>query len=242
MSRPIIGLTPDEATPPTPFAVPRYELKRAYADAVLAAGGLPLVLPYSDDPEVLAQLIAMIDGLVVTGGAFDVPPALYGEAPREGLGALKPGRTTFELALIRAALDQRLPLLGVCGGMQILNVALGGSLYQDIGADVPGALAHEQKTDRQTPAHPVLVRPGSLLARACGEGTLAVNSTHHQSVRRLGAGLIASASSSDGLAEAIELPAAAFVLGVQWHPELLVQSVPAHLGIYRSLVAAARVE
>lgn len=241
-ARPLIGLSPDEATPATPHAVPRYELKRAYADAVLAAGGLPLVLPYSADPAVLAQLLGMVQGLVITGGAFDVPPELYGEAPRQGLGALKPARTDFELALIRGALERGLPLLGVCGGMQILNVALGGTLYQDIATDVPGALAHEQQTDRRLPAHPVQVQEGTLLSRACGAGELLVNSTHHQSVKALGRGLVASASSADGLVEALELPTALFVAGVQWHPELLVDSVPAHLGIYRALVAAARVE
>lgn len=238
-ARPLIGLTPDLAMQPGEFGLPRYELKRGYTDAVLEAGGLPLVLPYASDAAVIASYLAMIDGLVVTGGAFDVPPELYGEAARDGMGETKPDRTNFELAMLQGALARDLPLLGVCGGMQLMNVACGGTLFQDIGREVPGALPHEQKIDRRLPAHEVTVAAGTLLARATGVTSLQVNSTHHQAVRRLGPGLVASASSSDAVVEAIELPGKRYALGVQWHPELLGASVPANLGIYRALVAAA---
>lgn len=237
--RPIIGVTPDLAMQPGPHGLPRYELKRAYTDAVLDAGGLPLVLPYTNDRSVLESYLAMVEGLLVTGGAFDVPPELYGERARAGLGETKPDRTGFELALLEAALDRDLPLLGVCGGMQLLNVCCGGTLYQDLGREVPGAIAHEQKTDRRTPAHEVAVTAGTVLAAATGPGALMVNSTHHQAVRKLGAGLIASAVALDGIVEAIEYPDRRFAVGVQWHPELLAKSVPINRGLYRAFVDAA---
>jgi putative glutamine amidotransferase len=154
-----------------------------------------------------------ISGLVVTGGAFDVPPEAYGEAPREGLGTLKPARTRFETALLQAALRRNMPVLGVCGGMQLLNVVLGGTLFQDIQRDLPEARNHEQAHDRGQPSHPVEVREGTLLAELVGRGQLMVNSTHHQAVSRLGEGLVASAVAPDGVVEGIESSNGAFAVG-----------------------------
>ncbi len=219
--------------------MPRFELKKAYAEAVLGAGGLPLVLPYSRRLAVIQQYLAVCEGLLVTGGAFDVSPELYGEAPREGLGAVKPERTEFERMLVEMALDRGLPLLGICGGMQLLNVVCGGTLYQDIEREIPNAKPHEQKSDRRQPAHEVAVAPRTLLERAVGPGALMVNTTHHQAVRQLGQGLVASAVSPDGVIEAIEAPERRFVVGVQWHPELLGESVPRNIRLYSAFVAAA---
>ena len=207
---------------------------------MLKAGGLPIVLPYADDPSVVQGYLDRVQGLVVTGGAFDIPPAHYGEEAREGLGPLKPLRTAFESALMRGALARQLPVLGICGGMQLLNVLLGGTLYQDVDAEVPGVRSHQQTHDRCQPHHPVEVKDHTLLAEALGRGQLMVNSTHHQAVKALGREVVASASSPDGLVEAIEGPGPGFALGVQWHPEYLVQSVPLHLGIYKLLVQRAR--
>ena len=240
MKPPRIGVTPDEGLTDSQWPLPRYELKRAYADAVLASGGAPLVLPYSADAGVLAAYLDAIDGLLVTGGAFDVPPELFGEEPREGLGELKPERSHFELQLIRGALDRALPVLGICGGMQLLNVVYGGTLYQDLGRERPDAAGHQQTIDRREPAHDVVVQPSTILSRTVGAGVLRVNSTHHQAVARVGAGLVASGASPDGLVEAIEDPKRRYVVGVQWHPELLFQSAPANAGLYRALVEAAR--
>jgi putative glutamine amidotransferase len=238
--RPSIGLTPDftDSRPDSPLAY--YELKVAYADAVLRAGGLPLVMPYSDEPGSVESYLDRLSGLIVTGGAFDVPPEAYGEAPREGLGPLKPGRTAFETALLRAALQRNLPVLGICGGMQLLNVVLGGTLYQDISRELPHTTQHEQKHDRSNPQHPVDVKDGTLLGEAMGRGAVMVNSTHHQAVNKVGEGLVVSAAASDGVVEGIESTQHAFVVGVQWHPELLTQSIPAHGGLYRTFIQKAR--
>ena len=240
MRRPTIGLTPDVEDAGGAESPPRYVLKSPYADAVLRAGGLPMVLPLASDPAMIDAFLDRISGLVVTGGAFDVPPEAYGESAREGLGALKPARTRFEMALLQAALRRNMPVLGVCGGMQLLNVVLGGTLLQDIQRDLPDARNHEQSHDRSQPSHPVEVRDGTVLAELVGRGQLMVNSTHHQAVSRLGEGLVASAVAPDGVVEAIESSNGAFAVGVQWHPELLLQSMPLQLGVYRGLVTRAR--
>ncbi len=209
--RPRIGLTLDHDD-----ARGRYELKRAYVDAVLAAGGLPVLLPH--DGAVAGAYLALLDGLVVTGGAFDVDPSLYGEARRPACGPTKPERTAFERDLLEAALAARLPVLGVCGGMQLLNVVRGGTLYQDLVADA-GVRGHEQPPPKDVPSHEARITPGSLLAGLVGGAPLPVNSTHHQAVRDPGAGVLVSARAPDGVVEAIELPDLPFAIGVQWHPE-----------------------
>ena len=238
--RPTIGITPDVSalSPETP--IPRYELKIPYADAILRAGGLPFVLPYSEEPSVVEGYLERISGLVVTGGAFDIPPEAYGDVARDGLGTLKPGRTAFETELLSGALKRNLPVLGICGGMQLLHVVLGGTLFQDIRLELAGAREHEQKHDRTQPQHPVDVKDGTLLAELIGRGQLMVNSTHHQAARGTPENVLVSALSPDGVIEAIESRAHPFAVGVQWHPELLIHTVPAHLGIYRGFVAKAR--
>jgi len=234
---PLVAVTPDwtrvEGKPS------RYELNRAYADAVLVAGGLPLVTPYADEARAVEAYLDEADGLLLTGGAFDIDPEEYGERRRPQCGPAKPERTAFERALLEGALKRDLPVLGVCGGMQLINVALGGSLYQDIAAEVPTSITHEQRIDKRRPWHGVEVRRGTRLARAVGEGQLMVNSTHHQAVHHLGEGLTPVAWSSDELIEAFECANYRFVVGVQWHPELLMLTVPANLGLYRAFVKAA---
>ncbi|HZR10646.1 MAG TPA: gamma-glutamyl-gamma-aminobutyrate hydrolase family protein [Myxococcales bacterium] len=237
--RPVIGITPDvgESTPrPGRPALPRYELKQAYADAVLAAGGLPIVLPCSDDPSAPEEALKLCDGLVITGGAFDVPPEAYGAKAGRRLGPLKRGRTAYEQRVLRAALAGGIPVLGICGGMQLLAVELGGTLYQDIASEVPGALDHEQKNDPREPGHTASVVGGSALEAIVGPGFLEVNSTHHQAVKDPGRAKVCAVA-PDGIVEAIELPGT-FALGVEWHPELL--AAPAHLALYRALVERAR--
>lgn len=236
--RPKIGISPDEgfttASPGRP-ALPRFELKQAYAQAVLDAGGLPLVLPYGEDGAV-AEYLDAIDGLVVTGGAFDIDPEEYGARASARLGPLKPARTRFERALLEGALERGLPVLGVCGGMQLLSVVRGGSLVQDIATELPGALPHEQPDDPRSPSDEVEFEPGSRLAAICGADRIAVNSTHHQAVRDPGAGMRVTARSPDGVVEAIE-GTNGFVIGVQWHPELI--DAQEHRAIYRALILAA---
>jgi putative glutamine amidotransferase len=238
--RPSIAITADVSaiTPDSPQA--RYEVKVAYAEAVLRAGGLPFILPYTEDRIAIEQYLDRVSGVLVTGGAFDIPPEAYGETARDGMGKTKPLRTSFETEVLRSALGRNLPVLGICGGMQLLNVALGGTLFQDIGREVPNARPHEQTHDRTHPQHPIDVKDGTVLADCLGRGQLMVNSTHHQSVKSVGPKLLVSAVAPDGVIEGIEAAGYSFAVGVQWHPELLLETVPPHLGLYRSFVARAR--
>jgi putative glutamine amidotransferase len=214
-----------------------YRLPRAYAEAVREAGGLPLPLAYGD-AAVAGAYLALCDGLLVAGGAFDVPPERYGEAPRPACGPTRPERTDYEWGLVEAALAAGIPVLGVCGGMQLLNVVRGGSLHQHLPEDL--GVSHEQLPPRDRPCHEVQVVAGTLLARLAGHHALTVNSTHHQAVNRPGAGVLVSGRSPDGVVEALELPDLPFALGVQWHPESMFREDPRQLAIYRGLVDAAR--
>jgi putative glutamine amidotransferase len=229
-TRPRIGLTLDDRDG-------SYVLRQAYVEAVVAAGGLPLLLPHQ--PALAAEHAAGLDGLVVTGGAFDVPPELYGEARRPSCGPTRPERTAAELALLLAALQAGLPVLGVCGGMQLMAVARGGTLFQDLVSDA-GLGGHEQPAPKDVPSHQVQVLDGTWLATLVGAGPLGVNSTHHQGLRTTGDGVKVAATAPDGLIEAIEIDGATFAIGVQWHPEAAVRHEPRHAAIYRGLVEAAR--
>jgi putative glutamine amidotransferase len=232
--RPRIGLTLDVA-----LEERRYEIKQAYVDAVLGAGGLPILLPHADP--VAAAYLALLDGLVVSGGDFDIPPELYGESRREVCGRAKPDRTRFEKELLEAALAAGLPVLGICGGMQLLNVVRGGTLHQDLQADA-GTRGHEQPAPKDVPTHPVRVASGTLLSRLLGAGAPEhrVNSTHHQAVKDPGIGVLIAATAPDGVIEAIELPDLPFAVGVQWHPEAVLRHDPRHAGLFTGLVEAAR--
>jgi putative glutamine amidotransferase len=235
VSGPRIGLTLD-ADPERG----RYLLKRAYADAVREAGGLPVPLVHLPRAEAPA-LLELLDALVLTGGDLDVPPELYGEKRRPGCRAPNPARTEAELALLQGALGRGMPLLGICGGMQLLAVARGGALHQDIAADLgPRALKHEQPAPKDRPSHEVSLEPGSLLARVVGPEPLRVNSTHHQAVKEPGRGVAVSARAPVGLCEAMEVSDLPFALGVQWHPESARVHEPRHGRIFAALVEAAR--
>jgi len=193
-----------------------------YRQSILHVGGEPRVLEASADA---AQAIAGIDGLMLTGGD-DVAPSRYGEAAHETVTEAEPGRDEFEIALVAAARARNLPILAICRGVQVLNVACGGTLVQDIPSQVAGALAHSLAVPQHEPyelAHEVWVDKDSLLARLMRERlvdeALEVNSRHHQAVKQVAPGFVATATAPDGVIEAIEDPAARFCLGVQWHPE-----------------------
>lgn len=238
--RPVIGLTADFETPqPAPARtyarLPWYALRENYCAAVSATGGLPVLLPHEVDQA--AAYAARIDGLLVTGGDFDIDPAMFGAHERHATVKTKDRRTAFEMAVTKAALDRDLPVLGICGGQQLLQVAFGGSLIQHIPDAVPDALAHEQPTPRDQPGHSVRVVPGTLLHRICGCDELAVNSAHHQAAAAPGPGVVVNATAPDGVIEGIEVPAHRFCLGVQWHPEYAVSA--ADTAIIRAFVAAA---
>ncbi|HUZ72788.1 MAG TPA: gamma-glutamyl-gamma-aminobutyrate hydrolase family protein [Stellaceae bacterium] len=218
MAQPVIGLTLDRE-PPGGYSRthPWYALRENYCAAIVAAGGLPILLPH--EPAAAEDYVALIQGLVVTGGAFDVDPALFGATTRHDTVSTKDRRTAFELAVTRIALARDRAVLGICGGQQLLNVALGGTLIQHIPDEVPGALAHEQPNPRTEPGHDVRIAQGTLLHRITALDAMAVNSAHHQAVKDPGSGLVVDAVAPDGVIEGIEDPRRRFCLGVQWHPE-----------------------
>lgn len=232
-AKPRIGLTLDAEAPGGYSAFPWYALRQNYAAAIAGAGAVPLALPHL--PALAADLLDTLDALVVTGGAFDVDPALYGAAETHGTVTLKQGRTAAELALLRGALDRGMPVLGICGGQQLLAVALGGTLIQHIPDTVPDALPHEQPNPRDEPGHTVRIAPGTLLHRIVGAEAMAVNSSHHQAVATPGRAVV-NAAAPDGVIEGIEDPARRFCLGVQWHPEFLID--PGDGKLFAALVAA----
>jgi len=236
-NRPRIGVTLDSEEPGGYSKFAWYALRQNYAASLIAAGGLPLALPHVPVALVDAYL-DQLDGLVVTGGAFDVDPALYGGGERHPSIGLKAERTAFEWAITEQALARDLPVLGICGGQQLLNVVLGGTLIQHIPDSVVAALVHEQVNPRDEPGHEVRIVEATLLHRLVGRASLPVNSAHHQAVDRLGEGALVSATAPDGVIEAIEHPGYRFCLGVQWHPEFLISD--GDRKIIEALVAAAR--
>lgn len=236
MRQPVIGITLDSEEPGGYSKLPWYALRRNYCEAVARAGGVPLPLPHH--AELAPAYLGMIDGLVVTGGAFDIDPALFGAAERHATVKLKAGRTAFELAIVGGALERDLPILGICGGQQLLNVVLGGSLIQHIPDEVADSLAHEQPNPRTEPGHEVTLAAGTLLRRIAGAGTVAVNSAHHQAVKAVGPGIVVNARAADGVVEGIEDPRRRFCIGVQWHPEYAVG--PADTKLFDAFIAACR--
>jgi putative glutamine amidotransferase len=188
---------------------------RDYDAAVRRAGATPKPLSLA---EPTSQALDGVDGLMLTGGD-DVDPGLYGEAPHPTYDVSEPGRDAFEIDLVRRALAADLPVLAICRGLQVLNVALGGTLIQDIPSEPGDLLRHDAEGPPGTFAHSVAVTPGSRLAALVGPGQTRVNSRHHQAIRALGHGLLVTGTSPDGVIEAAEVPDAHFCVGVQWHPE-----------------------
>lgn len=234
-NRPLIGVTLDSEQPGGYSKYPWYAIRQNYAEAIIAAGGLPIALPH--DPALAAEYLGHIQALVVTGGAFDVDPSLYGDGERHETVTLKQGRTAAELALMRGALERNMPVLGICGGQQLLAVALGGTLIQHIPDSIPNALPHEQPNPRHEPGHAIAVTPGTLLHRIVGATEMRVNSAHHQAVRHPGPRAIVNAVAPDQVIEGVEDPRYRFCLGVQWHPEFSID--PGDRRIFDALVAAA---
>ncbi len=213
-------------------------LRKDYVRAVEAAGGLPVALA-PGTPQDAADLLQHVQALVLSGGD-DVDPAHYGEEPHETVTRVTPERDAFELALCREALRLDRPTLAICRGQQVLNVATGGTLIQDIPSTVSGAADHDPERERWELTHEVRLLPGSRLRQILGEDRVAVNSFHHQAVKDLGRGLRASAwSVEDGVIEGIEAEGCRFVLGVQWHPESFWERRPGFQSLFEALVGAA---
>ncbi|RDW20188.1 gamma-glutamyl-gamma-aminobutyrate hydrolase [Oceanobacillus arenosus] len=232
--RPIIGVTPSMEISQVKYSVMNDNVK-----AILQAGGIPVILPYLTSDADLEQIANQIDGLYATGGD-DIDPTLFGEEPHPKLGAIIPVRDQFEIALAKKMLEIEKPILGVCRGAQILNIAVGGGMYQDIYAQIDrDLLQHSQKAPRGYGSHFVDVLEGSLLHQLTGMEKLRVNSYHHQANRTVGIGFQISGYASDGVVEAVESKVHRFVLGVQWHPEAMVAGADdTSLKIYRGFIAA----
>jgi len=214
-----------------------YIVRWDYVRSVEFAGGVPVVLAPSG-AALHPALLSRLDGLVLTGG-LDVSPARYGEPAHPALRTASAERDEFELKLVREALVLDLPLLAICRGLQVLNVALGGSLVQDIPSLVGPSVSHDDRARPRTGlAHRVRIVPATRLHALLGADDLAVNSFHHQAASLLGRGLLATAFASDGVVEGVELPSARFVLGVQWHPEAFWKD-GRFAPLFRALVRAA---
>jgi putative glutamine amidotransferase len=235
--RPLVGITPD-VTASARAGEPLIIIQERYARAIEAAGAVPLVLPVLPSTKNIRAVIDHLDGLVVSGGNFDIHPRFYGEKPIEALGEIKEERTEFELGLIALALARDMPLLGICGGAQAINVALGGSLYQDIDAQRPGRIEHQRSNVKDSGGHEVAIHEGTKLRKIVGSPRLTVNTTHHQAVKKPGKNLLVDATAEDGIIEGIESAAHRFVLGVQWHPEFLVHREAAQRKIVAAFVRA----
>ncbi len=218
----------------------RAYLNSAYIAAVQQAGGVPVLLVPQHDARAQAALLGRIDGVLLTGGG-DVDPMRFREAAHPTVSDVSADRDALEIALVEGALERRLPLLAICRGIQVLNVALGGSLHQDVASSPGTPIAHSQKAPRHEPTHAVKIEAGSRLLDVIGAHGLDVNSMHHQAIKGLGRGLRAVAfSPDDDLIEAVELDdPSQFVLGVQWHPEELAPHQPAAQRLFAALIAAA---
>lgn len=222
MARPVIGLTCGRHTSQDNVRV--VGTSEAYTQAVLRAGGLPLLIPLGLPGAELQRLVALVDGLLFTGGG-DVEPERYQSQPHPLVDSVDPDRDQIEIDLLRHAAANGIPFFGICRGLQLINVAMGGSLYEDICDQHPGALQHQHFDDqpRDYRAHEVEIAPESALGQILEQSRVHVNSLHHQGIRELAPGLTASAWAPDGIIEGIELISDTFGLAVQWHPEWLPQ-------------------
>jgi putative glutamine amidotransferase len=238
MAAPLVGIT----TSITVGAVPeRAFVNGAYIRAVQEAGGIPVLITPHFTPEVQAALWQRLDGLVLTGGG-DIAPGRFGEARHPTVDEVSPARDELEIDLTRRAVADAVPLFAICRGIQVLNVALGGTLVQDLPSEWPNALSHSQTAPRHQPTHAVKVMgEGTHLGRLLGTLELDVNSMHHQAIKQLGEGLREVAWAPDGVVEGVEMPGDdPFVLGVQWHPEELVAHDQAARNLFTAIVDAAR--
>lgn len=238
--RPVIGITPDfhpghrkgfrsrgEST---------YFIRARYVDAVQDLGGVPLILPATQEAKLRKGMLSRIDGLLITGSGPDLNPRLYGERQTARFKIMSAERSEFELCLAREAIREGCPILGICGGLQLLNVALGGSLIQDIETAVPRALPHQQEETATRVSHRVRITPGTRLHRILRSDTIRVNSSHHQAPKGVAPGLMVNAMAPDGIIEGLESAEPCFVIGIQWHPEYLYRRNEASRRLFKAFL------
>lgn len=210
--RPLIGISTD-------VNPKRTAVNTAYVQSVILSGGIPYMIPVTDNVEVLRQIVSQLDGIVLTGGE-DIQPDYYGDTPDDKLEEVSPARDTFDLMVLKMATDRNIPILGICRGLQLMNVAFGGTLYQDLPTQHPSAINHRQKESGTIPTHPVSIIKGSKLAEITGQEMLQVNTFHHQAIWKLAPGFKVTAWAPDSVVEAIEAYPVRQILGVQFHPEI----------------------
>lgn len=242
--RPVIGI----ATQTLPGVVGERQacwlMGRSYVEELRKVGAVPWVIPLiPGDPETLQEIFDRLDGVFITGGV-DVDPSQYGESKTTLCGTTDPDRDAVEIALLRHAADRHLPVLAVCRGIQILNVAHGGTLYQDVAAQVPAALKHDffptpERPSRQYLAHDITVKAGSRLGGILGDPVVPVNSMHHQAIKELAPGFAPTAFAPDGIIEGIEGTGDQYLIAVQWHPEELTDTQPGMKRLFTTFVDAA---
>lgn len=236
MRKPLIGLTPAHD-----MESGDVKARPTYMRALKAAGAIPVVMPLDASEEDLKQLSQDLDGFLFTGGP-DVHPFLFGEETQAHCGNVSPARDQMEISLLPMIMELQKPILGICRGIQILNIALGGNIWQDIPSQVTRdfPLAHSQPFSYDMPCHTVVLTEGSLLAQISESSSIKVNSMHHQAVKDLAPGLIASAYSTDYLIEALEMPDYPFFIGVQWHPEYLWEKNKEAFRLFQTFVKACK--
>jgi len=232
LQRPLIGIT----TRP-PDSENRYAQSRLYVDAVRRGGGIPVLLPLGEEPE---AVYARLDGLILSGGG-DIDPALYGGKDHEMIYAVSRERDDFEIALAQVAASGEKPCMPICRGMQIVNVALGGTLMEHLEDEVGTAVVHRDHDQKIGMHHPVETEAGTKLREICGPSCDTV-SWHHQAVRRVAAGLVVAAKAKDGIIEALEKPDHPWFVALQWHPEMSAGEDPVQQGLFNRFVEAAQIQ
>ena len=221
MKKPLIALTLDYETSKGYSNYPWYAIRENYFTSIEESGGIGVGIPHNMKD--IVSLLHKIDGLVITGGNFDIDPNIFGESSVHKTVKLKENRTNFELLAAEIMLKQNKPVLGICGGEQLINVLYKGSLIQHIPDEIKNCIEHEQKNPRNEAGHSVTIQENTKLYSIISKKNIMVNSAHHQAIKVPGKGLIVNALSNDGVIEGIEDPTKSFCIGVQWHPEFFIQ-------------------
>ncbi|AWB43860.1 amidotransferase [Paenibacillus sp. CAA11] len=232
MNKPVIGVVPlyDKEKE-------SYWMVQGYMKGVEDAGGIPVMLPLTTNPEAIRTMADTFDGFLFTGGQ-DVDPAWYGEKKEPCCGEVCEERDKMEKMLLERVLEQDKPAFGICRGLQLFNVCLGGTLYQDLPSQRASgqSIVHKQEKPYTVPAHQVYIEEGNFLSQILGTESISVNSCHHQGIRKLAEPLLAAAIAEDGLIEAVYMPDKKFMLAVQWHPELIYTSDPLQFKLFQAFV------
>lgn len=238
--RPIIGISSsvivDEAGSFAGYK--RAYVNKDYVDAVIRAGGVPLIIPFSTDKEVIISQAQLIDGLILSGG-HDISPYNYGQEPSQKIGETFPERDTYEIILLEESKKRNIPILGICRGFQLINVAAGGTLYQDLSLIPGNILKHNQVSNPTLKTHKVEIKENSFISSIFGKETM-VNSFHHQVIDKVANDFIVVAKASDGVVEAIEHKTYKFLVAVQWHPEMLAVNCEKARELFSKFVEEAK--